>query len=197
VDLDNDGWPDIFQVNGHVYPELERAKTDESYRNPRLVYRNLGNAKFEDVSALAGPGIAELKSSRGAAFGDFDNDGAMDVLVMNMAESPSLLRNHLTNGNHWIKVKVSGTHSNRSAIGAVVTMDARGMKQTAAVVSQSSFLSHNDSRLHFGLGELDRADRFSVRWPNGESEQFPGAPAGSLVELVEGTGEARLLPLPK
>lgn len=197
VDLDNDGWPDIFQVNGHVYPELDRGNTDEHYRGPRLVYRNLGNGKFEDVSAMAGPGVAELKSSRGAAFGDFDNDGAMDVLIMNMGDAPSLLQNRLTGDNHWIKVKLQGTRSNRDAIGAVVTMDAGPAKQTAAVVSQSSFLSHNDSRLHFGLGELDRADRFTVRWPNGNVEQFPGAPAGSLALLIEGSGKVQSLPLPK
>jgi enediyne biosynthesis protein E4 len=197
VDLDNDGWKDVFQVNGHVYPELDRRPGEEKYRNPRLVYRNLGGGKFEDVSAVAGPGVAERRSSRGAAFGDFDNDGAVDVVIMNMGETPSLLRNALRSDYHWIKVKLEGTRSNRSAIGAMVMVEAGGMKQTDAVVSQSSYISHNDSRLHFGLGKADRVDKFTVRWPNGLVEQFPGVAAGRLVLLVESSGQVRTLPLMK
>jgi hypothetical protein len=197
VDLDNDGWKDVFQVNGHVYPELDRGSGEEKYRNPRLVYRNLGAGKFEDVSALSGPGVAERKSSRGAAFGDFDNDGDVDVVIMNMGEPPSLLRNDLRSDNHWIKVKLEGTKSNRSAIGAMVTVEAGGLKQTDAMVSQSSYISHNDVRLHFGLGKADRVDKFTVRWPNGLIEQFPGAAAGRLALLVESSGQVRFLPLPK
>ena len=197
VDLDNDGWKDVFQVNGHVYPELDRGTSEEKYRNPRLVYRNLGGGKFEEVSAMAGPAVAERKSSRGAAFGDFDNDGDMDVVIMNMGEPPSLLRNDLRSGAHWIKVKLEGTKSNRSAIGAIVTVEAGGLKQTDAVVSQSSYISHNDARLHFGLGKADRVDKFTVRWPNGAVEQFPGAAAGQLALLVEASGHVRPLPLPK
>lgn len=197
VDLDNDGWKDVFQVNGHVYPELDRASGEEKYRNPRLVYRNLGGGRFEDVSVMAGPGVAERRSSRGAAFGDFDNDGAVDVVIMNMGEAPSLLRNGLRSDNHWIKVKLEGTKSNRSAIGATVTVEAGGMKQTDAVLSQSSYISHNDSRLHFGLGKADRVDKFTVRWPNGLVERFPGAAAGRLVLLIESSGQIRSLPLVK
>src|SRR5262249_40632276 len=125
VDFDNDGLPDVFQVNGHVYPELEGRAGDEQYLNPRLVYRNLGGGRFEAVSAMAGPGVAERMSSRGAAFGDFDNDGAMDVLIMNMGQPPSLLRNIYSGRNHWIKVALRGTRSNRSAIGASVTIGKR------------------------------------------------------------------------
>jgi hypothetical protein len=197
IDLDNDGWKDIFQVNGHVYPELERAAGEEKYRNPRLVYRNLGAGRFEDVSAMAGPGVAELKSSRGAAFGDFDNDGAIDIVIMNMGEPPSLLRNSLRNDHRWIKVKLEGTRSNRSAIGAAVTLEAGGMKQTGTVLSQSSYLSHDDTRLHFGLGTADRVEKFTVRWPGGQVEQFPGAETGLLVLLVEGSGQVRTVPLPQ
>ena len=197
VDLDNDGWKDVFQVNGHVYPELDRGSGEEKYRNPRLVYRNLGGGKFEEVSAMSGPGVAERKSSRGAAFGDFDNDGDVDVVIMNMGGPPSLLRNDLRSDNHWIKVKLEGTRSNRSAIGATVTVEAGGLKQTDAVLSQSSYISHNDARLHFGLGKADRVDKFTVRWPNGLIEQFPGAAAGRLALLVESSGQVRSLPLPK
>jgi hypothetical protein len=197
VDLDNDGWKDVLQVNGHVYPELDARGGSETYRNPRLVYRNLGKGIFEDVSAMAGPGVAQKMSSRGAAFGDFDNDGDVDVPVMNMGQAPSLLRNDLKSGNHWIKVKLQGTKSNRSAVGAIVSLTAGGMTQTDAVLSQSSYISHSDPRLHFGLGAADRVDRFTVRWPSGAVEQFPGAPAGGLVLLIEGSRQAKSVPMPK
>lgn len=197
VDLDNDGWRDIFQVNGHVYPELDQRPGTEKYRNPRLVYRNLGGGKFEDVSAVAGPGVAQALSSRGAAFGDFDNDGAIDVLVMNMGGSPSLLRNGLRSGNHWLKVELQGTVSNRSAIGATVIVRAGEWRQADAVLSQSSYVSHNDPRLHFGLGDRVAADSIEVHWPSGATEQFPGAPADGLVLLVEGSGKTERKALPK
>jgi enediyne biosynthesis protein E4 len=190
VDLDNDGWQDIFQVNGHVYPELDRAGRNETYRQPRLVYRNLGGGKFEDVSAMAGPGVAARHSSRGAAFADFDNDGDLDVAVMNMGEAPSLLRNTLTAGTRWIKIALEGVRSNRSAIGAVVTIEAEGggAKQTLPLLGQSSFLSQNDRRLHFGLGSAARVNRVQVRWPSGELEIFDGGPAGATILLKEGAG---------
>ncbi len=121
----------------------------------------------------------------------------MDVLVMNMHEAPSLLHNQLRSPNHWIKVKLEGTTSNRAAIGAVVRLTAGGLTQTEAVLSQSSFLSHNDLRLHFGLGQATRADKISVRWPSGQTEEFPGAPADALVLLVEGSGRIQPLPLPR
>jgi enediyne biosynthesis protein E4 len=196
-DLDNDGWKDIFQVNGHVYPELDHREGTETYRNPRLVYRNLGKGVFEDVSTLCGPAVQIRKSSRGAAFGDFDNDGDIDVLVMNMGEAPSLLRNDLKNANHWVKVELRGTKSNRSAIGATVTIETARGKQMAAELSQSSYISHNDPRLHFGLGEEKVARKITVRWPNGNVEVFPGTAADNLVRLVEGTGQTTPVPMPR
>ncbi|MDQ6707983.1 MAG: CRTAC1 family protein [Acidobacteriota bacterium] len=196
VDLDNDGWKDIFQVNGHVYPELDKRKGAERYRNPRLVYRNLGGV-FEDVSAMAGPGVRETRSSRGAAFGDFDNDGDLDVLIMNMGEPVSLLRNDLKSGNHWIKIELQGTRSNRSAIGAQVVVETAKLRQSDVVLSQSSYLSHNDSRLHFGLGGETSVARITVHWPNGGVEPFPGAPSERLVRLVEGSGQTTPAPLPR
>ena len=195
VDLDNDGWKDILQVTGHVYPEVQSIDRTEPYKTPRLVYRNLGNGRFEDVSAMAGPGVAQAYSSRGAAFGDFDNDGDIDVVVMNMHEAPSLLRNDLKGANHWFKVKLQGTKSNRAAIGATVVLRAGKLSQTEPVLSQSSFLSHNDLRLHFGLGDAARVDGITVRWPSGDVEEFPGAPADGLALLVEGTGKTEMVPL--
>ena len=197
VDLDNDGWKDLLQVSGHVYPEVARIDAREHYKRPRLVYRNLGNGRFEDVSALSGSGIQMEFSSRGAAFGDFDNDGAVDVLVMNMHERPSLLRNTLKSPNHWLKLRLEGTKSNRAAIGAAVIVEAGGLKQADAVLSQSSFLSVNDPRLHFGLGAADHADRITVRWPSGTEEVFPAVAADALYLLLEGSGQARRLELPQ
>ncbi len=197
VDLDNDGWKDVLQVSGHVYPEVARIDARETYKRPRLVYRNLGSGKFEDVSAMSGPGITKEFASRGAAFGDFDNDGDMDVVVMNMHEAPSLLRNDLKSENHWVKLLLEGTKSNRSAIGATVTVRAGGMVQNDAVLSQSSFLSHNDLRLHFGLGKAERVDSISVVWPSGTVEEFEGVAADGLYRLVEGSGAAKVLELRK
>jgi hypothetical protein len=190
-DLDNDGWRDVFQVGGHVYPEIQQIEPAESYANPRLVYRNLGNGKFEDVSHLAGPGVAARHASRGAAFGDFDNDGDLDALVMNMDEAPSLLRNDLDSAPPWIKIKLQGTKSNRSGIGSTVQVHAGGMVQSAPVLSQSSFLSLNDMRLHFGLGSAAAVDKIVVRWSSGDVEEFGGAAPGHVAVLVEGAGQAR------
>jgi len=185
ADLDNDGWKDVVQVSGHVYPEVERIDRNDRYKGPRVIYRNLGNGKFEDVSSSAGPDAQRPLSSRGAAFGDFDNDGDIDVLIMNMHEPVSLLRNDLKSSNHWLQLKLQGTKSNRGAIGAVVTVAG----QTAAVLSQSSFLSQSDFRLHFGLGAADRVEKITVRWPSGAVEDFPGAQAGATWLLVEGSGK--------
>ncbi len=190
VDLDNDGLQDVFQVNGHVYPELDRPENrEESYRQPNLVYRNLGGGKFEDVSNLAGPAMKQLRSSRGAAFGDFDNDGDVDILILNMDEPPSLLRNDLRSDNHWLRVRLQGVTSNRSAIGATVRLYAGGQVQARAVLSQGSYVSHNDLRPHFGLGAADRFDRIEVSWPSGERENFPGGAADRELLLVEGNGK--------
>jgi enediyne biosynthesis protein E4 len=166
-DLDNDGWPDLFYVTGHVYPEIEARLPEYPHKGPRLVFRNLGGARFTDVTAQSGPGATTPRSSRGAAFGDFDGDGDLDVLVMNMNEPPSLLRNDYAGPNGWIRVRLEGTRSNRSAIGATVRVTAGGRTQAQAVLSQASYYSHDDLRLHFGLGPAAVADRIEVRWPNG------------------------------
>lgn len=185
VDLDNDGLPDIFFVNGNVYPELEKQLPDYQYRNPRIVLRNSGNGGFIDISGQCGPGIADRHSSRGCAFGDFDNDGDIDVLIMNMNEPPSLLRNDLKNGNHWLKLKLIGTKSNRSAIGAVVILTAGGRKQRQDVLSQSSFYSQSDLRLHFGLGAAVEAKSIEIRWPSGKKDLYQNVKADRIVTYRE------------
>jgi hypothetical protein len=155
-----------------------------------VVFRNLGNGRFEELIGEAGPGVEAAHSSRGCAFGDFDNDGDMDVLIVNQNEPPSLLRNDVTGDNHWLKVKLQGVKSNRSAIGARVTLRYGDSVQAQEVMSQSSYLSVNDSRLHFGLGTAAAAD-VEIRWPLGEVETLPGVPADQLIHVTEGSGITR------
>ncbi len=187
VDLDNDGHPDIFWVTGSIYPEVEKRMADQPYKTPRVVFRNLGNGRFEELLAEAGPGVEAVHSSRGCAFGDFDNDGDMDVLIVNQNEPPSLLRNDVSGGYHWLKFKLTGVQSNRSAIGARVTLRYGGKLQAQEVLSQSSYLSVSDTRLHFGLGSARTAD-VEVRWPSGHVEKLPGVAADRLVHVTEGKG---------
>jgi hypothetical protein len=186
-DLDNDGWSDLFYVTGNVYPEIEAHLPQYPHRGPKVVFRNRGGASFEDVSARSGPGATAAHSSRGAAFGDFDNDGDVDVLVMNMNEPPSLLRNDTAGGNRWLEVKLEGTRSNRSAIGATVVVTAGGRSQARAVLSQSSYYSHDELRLHFGLGRLTKADSVGIRWPSGELQTLRDVPAGRVLTVREGS----------
>ncbi len=190
VDLDNDGLPDIFVVTGSVYPEVEQTLPAYPFRTPRLIFRNLGDGRFEELIDEAGPGISAAHPSRGCAYGDFDNDGDVDILVMNMNEPPSLLRNDVSGKGHWLKVLLVGVKSNRSAIGARVTARYGGRLQAQDVTAQSSFYSVNDRRLHFGLGAATAAD-LTVRWPTGVVEQIPSVDADQLVVIREGGGILR------
>jgi hypothetical protein len=187
VDLDNDGNPDLFIATGSTYPEVAEKLSGYPLKTPRVVFRNLGNGKFEELIDQAGPGIAEPHCSRGCAFGDFDNDGDLDILIVNLNEPPSLLRNDLSGHNHWLKVKLVGVKSNRGAIGARVTARYGGKTQVQEVVSQSSFYSSSDSRLHFGLGTAATAD-LEIRWPNGAKESLKQVAADYLVTVKEGAG---------
>jgi hypothetical protein len=186
VDFDNDGLPDLFFSTGGIYPELELKLPAYSFRTPSVIFRNLGG-KFEELIEQAGPGIAAAHSSRGCAFGDFDNDGDIDVLIVNLNEPPSLLRNDVTGGGHWLKVKLIGVKSNRNAIGATVIASYGGQKQAQAVSSQASFYSANDSRLHFGLGS-NRSAALEIRWPSGVTEHVSAFDADRLVTVKEGVG---------
>ncbi len=187
VDLDNDGNPDLFMVTGNAYPEVERKLPQYANKTPRAVFRNLGNGTFEELMETAGPAVGEAHCSRGCAFGDFDNDGDVDVLIVNLNEPPSLLRNDLPGKQNWIKVKLEGVKSNRSAIGARVHARYGGKTQAQAVLSQSGFYSCNDPRLHFGLGSFASVD-LDVYWPNGLHESFKRIPANQLITLREGVG---------
>jgi hypothetical protein len=184
VDLDNDGLPDLFIASGQVYPELEKQAPLFPYKNPRIVFRNLGGGRFEELFDEAGPAITAPHSSRGCAFGDFDNDGDIDIVIMNMNEPPSLLRNDTSEQNHWLKVQLE---SSRHTIGARVIALYGGRRQVQEVMSQSSFLSVNDKRLHFGLG-VETSASLEIRWPNGMKQMFPGVPANHLVLIREGVG---------
>jgi len=190
-DLDNDGRPDLLYVTGNVYPEIERQLPQYPHRGPRVVFRNAGGGRFEDVTARSGPGATAPHSSRGAAFGDFDNDGDVDVLVMNMNEPPTLLRNDYAGSNGWLEVKLEGTRSNRAGIGATVVVEAGGRRQARAIVSQASYYSHDDLRAHFGLGSAPRADRIEVRWPSGQVDVLKDVDGGRVVAVQEGRGGGR------
>jgi hypothetical protein len=185
ADFDNDGFLDLLFVNGNVYPELEQFFKGYKYRNPRILLRNLGTGVFENVSDRGGPAITEEHSSRGCAFGDFDNDGNVDVAIMNMGECPSLLRNETKNSNRWLKLKLIGTKSNRSAIGAKAFVSSNGRRQRQEVLSQSSFYSQSDLRLHFGLGSATTAD-VEVHWPSGMIETYGGVKTNQILPVREG-----------
>jgi hypothetical protein len=184
VDLDNDGNPDLFLVTGNVYPEIEKKIAAYPFKTPRIIFRSLGGGKFEELIEEAGPGVAATHSSRGCAFGDFDNDGDIDILIVNINEPPSLLRNDTSGQNNWLKLKLRGTKSNRSAIGARVIASYGGKQQAQEVMSQSSFYSANDLRLHFGLGTAKTAD-LEVRWPSGGKQMLSSVKANQILEIRE------------
>jgi len=194
-DLDNDGNPDIFWVTGGIYPEMDARPGNPPNRMPRVVFRNLGHGRFEEFIEEAGPGVAAAHISRGCAFGDFDNDGDVDIVIVNYHEPPSLLRNDVSGGNHWIKVKLTGVKSNRSAIGARVTARYGDKVQVQSVLAQCSYLSVNDSRLHFGLGSAETAD-IEIRWPLGLVEKLTKVPADQLIYVTEGAGISRTQKFP-
>lgn len=188
VDVNNDGWPSILIANGHVYPQVDSAHLGASYREPRLLYLNLGNGKFKDISKDAGPGLTQPASGRGLAIGDFWNDGRISAVVNNIDEKPMLLVNLAPNTNHWLGVITQGTRSNRNGIGARVTLSAGGRKWIQEVRSGSSYISSSDLRLHFGLGSASAVDRIEIFWPSGIEETFAPSGIDRFVTLVEGTG---------
>jgi hypothetical protein len=186
LDMDNDGFPDILLCNGHVYPEVQELEVEAGYRQRKVLYRNLGNGKFIDVSHEGGPGITAAVPARGCAFGDFDNDGDIDVVVNCINDVPQLLRCDADHQNNWLTLKLVGVKSNRSAIGARVYCTPEGGKrQTQEIRSGGSYLSQNDLRAHFGLGKSKRA-HLEIHWPSGLRERISGAAANQIMTLVEG-----------
>jgi hypothetical protein len=189
-DFDNDGWPDLILVNGHVYPEVDKFHLGSGYLEPRLLYHNNGNGTFTDVSENSGPGITAATSGRGLAVGDLWNEGQLSVVINNMHAKPSLLVNTLGSRNHWITFKTVGTRSNRDGIGAKITVKVGKRTLVDEVRSGSSYLSNNDMRVHFGLGSATKVEYVQVRWPSGLVERFDQLSPDAIHILKEGTGEA-------
>lgn len=186
LDFDNDGDADILLCNGHVYPEVGDTSVESGYRQRKVAYRNLGNGRFAEVSEQLGPGVVEKVPGRGMAVGDFDNDGDLDVLVNCVNDFPQLLRCDAKSKGNWLKVKVVGTKSNRSGIGARVTCVAGALQQVDEVRSGGSYLSQNDLRVHFGLGAAETAD-LELRWPSGLVDRLKGVKANQVLTVTEGS----------
>jgi hypothetical protein len=184
-DFDNDGWKDLLLVNGHVFPEVEKLGIDIRYKDRAILYRNLRDGKFADISEAAGAGLLERHSARGAAFGDYDNDGAIEILINNQNEPPSLLKQATQPPGHWVILKLTGTRSNRSALGARVRLTAGGSTQIDEVRSGGSYLSQNDLRLHFGLGASSRIERIEIEWPSGSRQILRDVSADRVVAIDE------------
>jgi hypothetical protein len=188
LDIDNDGWPDLFAANGHVYPQMDTVKGSAAYAQSMLLHRNLRNGRFEEVSKAAGLADMPLKSRRGAAFGDIANNGNVDVVVLNVGEPPSLLMNMNKSLNHRATFRLVGTKSNRAGIGTRVVIHAGTLTQFDEVRGGGSYLSQNDLRLHFGLGTAAKIDLVEVRWPSGKVETLKNISADKIYTIVEGQG---------
>jgi enediyne biosynthesis protein E4 len=202
-DMDNDGWPDILICNGHVYPEVEQLKTEAGYAQRKLLYQNLHNGHFADISFQAGPGISDPSPSRGAAFGDFDNDGDVDVVVNCVNDYPQLLRCDSKLDNNWIKIRTIGTKSNRSGIGARIACvtqnpgEPKPHRQIDEVRSGGGYFSQNDLRVHFGLGRAEKVDLLEIRWPSGQVDTVKDVKANQVVYVKEGEGITRTMQFAK
>jgi len=187
-DFDNDGWPDILVVNGHVYPEVDKQHLGSNFQEPKILYHNNGNGTFTDISADGGPAINTATSARGLAIGDLWNNGQLSAVITNMNAHPMLLVNKVKSANHWVAFRTVGTKSNRDGIGARITLNAGGRARVDEVRSGSSYDSSSDIRVHFGLGQTSKIDSVEVRWPSGLTERFSNIPVDSIHELKEGTG---------
>jgi hypothetical protein len=187
-DFDNDSWPDLILVNGHVYPEVDKQHLGSTFKEPRILYHNNGDGTFSDISAAAGPGITTPASSRGLAIGDLWNDGKLSAVISNMNAAPSLLVNQLRTPNHWIAIHTVGTKSNRDGIGARISVKTATRVQVDEVRSGSSYNSNNDMRVHFGLGSANKIEWVETRWLSGLVERFTNLAIDTIHTIKEGTG---------
>ena len=188
-DYDNDGCPDLFIANGHVYPELESHGHPESpYRQQNMLLRNVCDGTFEEVTSIAGPGLQLRRSGRGVAFLDYDNDGALDIAINNQNDPPTLLHNLGSNGNHWVTVRTIGAQSNRDGIGARIEVVAGGRRHIDEVRSGGSYISQNDLRVHVGLGPATTIDQLIVHWPSSLTEELHDLPVDRFLTVQEGKG---------
>ncbi|MGB7207800.1 MAG: CRTAC1 family protein [Pyrinomonadaceae bacterium] len=188
ADFDNDGWLDVFLVNGHVYPEVEKLTTEAGYAQRKVLYQNLKNGKFADVSIQVGGAVMENSPARGAAFGDFDNDGDIDIVINNVNAAPELIRNDSKSGNNWLKIKLVGVKSNRAGIGARIKLTTGDGAQIEEVRSGSSYYSQNDMRVNFGVGKAAKIKSVEVRWPSGQIDTLNDLAANQIITLKEGNG---------
>jgi enediyne biosynthesis protein E4 len=184
VDVDDDGWRDLVVANGHVYPEVEGKGLGDTYRQSTILYRNLGNGKFSDVTGQAGPAFQTPRPARGLATGDVDGDGRPEIVIVNMNDAPSLLKNDGRHG-HFLNLQLTGTKSNRSAIGARATLSVAGRRMTDEVMSGGSYYSQSSLTLHFGLGDAAAVDGIEIRWPNGAMQKIGKIAADQLVKISE------------
>jgi hypothetical protein len=189
-DFDNDGWPDLLVVNGHVYPEVDKQHLGSTYPEPRILYHNNGNGTFSDISAQAGPGITAMHAGRGLAVGDLWNDGQLSAIISNMNDHPSLLVNQVRSSNHWIGIRTVGTKSNRDGIGARITLKVGARSLVDEVRSGASYASNNDMRVHFGLGAAPKIDWVQIRWPSGLTERFDNLAVDKIHVIQEGSGKS-------
>jgi hypothetical protein len=197
ADLDNDGWPDIFGANGHIYPEINQLAMDLRYRQPKSVFQNLRDGRFREISRELGGPLLDPVSARGCAFGDFDNDGDIDIVINPVNDYPELLRCDGETGNHWIKIRTVGGKSNRNGIGARITCRTGSHRQMDEVRSGASYASQNDLRVHFGLGAATKAERIEIRWPSGEVDVLDNVAADRLIVVEEGKGIVESVEFPK
>jgi len=188
LDFDNDSWPDLLLVNGHVYPEVDKQHLGSSYEEPRILYHNNGDQTFSDISAQAGPGITAVHAGRGLAVGDLWNDGRISAVISNMNAAPSLLVNQARSPNHWIGLKTVGTKSNRDGIGARIMLKVGARVLVDEVRSGSSYDSNSDMRIHFGLGAATKIDWIQIRWPSGLTERFENIPVDTIHNMTERSG---------
>jgi hypothetical protein len=188
VDYENDGWPDILQLNGAMLDNIQLYHGEVSYKEPMLMFRNLGAGKFEKISESLGQDFIRPIAGRGLAVADYDNDGDLDIVTNNRGDYPSLLRNDGGNANHWLTVKLVGTRSNRDGIGSSLKLSSEGYVHVEQAKGGMSYMSASDTRIHFGLGKRTKIDSLEITWPSGQVDRLTNVPIDQIIAVKEGTG---------